>query len=199
MRLRLSTNDWPRGRREISATYRRMFRSAQRSIIIVNSYFLPSYRTMRAIRRASKRGCAVTLLVGAVSDVPLAKAATRHLYKRLLKSGVQIFEYRPAVLHAKVCLVDGQWLNLGSYNLNHLSEFFSVEMNVEVLDKALAEQALSMLDPILAHESDKITAKMSGGFLGFSMHLWDALAYRILRSTRFLFILIGRRPPQAVF
>jgi hypothetical protein len=56
-----------------------------------------------------------------------------------------------------------------------------------------------MLDPILAHESDRITARTSKGLPGFSMHLWDALAYRILRSTRFLFILIGRRPPQAVF
>ncbi|MFM9008550.1 MAG: phospholipase D-like domain-containing protein [Bacteroidota bacterium] len=197
--VRLSTNDLPRGKREISASYKRMFRSAQRELIIVNSYFLPSYRLLRSIRKAAKRGCAVTVLVGSVSDVPLVRAATRHLYSRLLKSGVRVAEYRTGILHAKVCIVDGRWLNLGSYNLNHLSEFFSVESNLEVLDSAFASECRSALMNVIRDESVWVEAVTTEGIRGLLLRILDALAYRLLRSTRHLFLLFGRKPPQAVF
>lgn len=199
MLVRLSTNDLLRGKREISASYKRMFRSAQRELIIVNSYFLPSYRLLRSIRNAAKRGCAVTVLVGAVSDVPLVRSATRHLYSRLLKSGVRVAEYRTSILHAKVCIVDGRWLNLGSYNLNHLSEFFSVELNLEVLDTELASVCRTELMNVIRDESVWVENGSSDGLRGLSLRVLDAFAYRLLRSTRFLFLLLGRKPPQAVF
>jgi cardiolipin synthase len=199
IRVRFSTNDLPRGRREISASYKRMFRSAQRELIIVNSYFLPSYRLLRSIRNAAKRGCAVTVLVGAVSDVPLVRAATRHLYRRLLKSGVRIAEYRTSILHAKVCIVDGRWLNLGSYNLNHLSEFFSVELNLEVLDSEFASGCRTAIMNVIRDESVMVNTRSQDGISGMYLHVLDAISYRLLRSTRYLFLLFGRKPPQAVF
>lgn len=197
--VRLSTNDLPRGRREISASYKRMFRSAQRELIIVNSYFLPSYRLLRSIRKAAKRGCAVTVLVGAASDVPLVRAATRHLYSRLLKSGVHVAEYRTSILHAKVCIVDGRWLNLGSYNLNHLSEFFSVELNLEVLDSEFVSTCRAELMNVIRDESASVNSSSLQGLRGVYLRVMDAIAYRLLRSTRYLFLLLGRKPPQAVF
>ena len=56
-----------------------------------------------------------------------------------MRNGVRIFEYRDTVLHAKVCVVDQQWVSIGSLNLNHLSELLSLEMNLEVLDKSFGE------------------------------------------------------------
>jgi cardiolipin synthase A/B len=67
----------------------------------------------------------------------------------MLRHNIQIYEYQPTVLHAKVSVVDGDWLTVGSYNINDISTFASVELNLEVRDGPLAVQAQGEIDCII--------------------------------------------------
>ncbi|MBK7965788.1 MAG: hypothetical protein IPK10_11225 [Bacteroidetes bacterium] len=134
VKVRMTRNDWIRGKNEISTAYKTMLGNANDEILIFASYFIPSRRLLKILVRASKRGRKVNIVLGKMSDVPFIKPATQYLYDKLLRNGIRIFEYKEAVLHAKACVVDKQWVSIGSLNLNHLSELLSLEMNLEVLD-----------------------------------------------------------------
>ena len=82
----------------------------------------------------------VSLLLAGRCDVPFARAATRSLYRRLLRAGVVIHEWNDSVLHAKVATVDGRRLLVGSFNLDPLS-LANQETLVEVTDTHLVKQA----------------------------------------------------------
>ena len=58
------------------------------------------------------------------------------LYDELLAQGVQIYEYTPAYLHAKVALADDDWATVGSSNIDPLSLLLNLEANVVVRDAA---------------------------------------------------------------
>lgn len=195
VRLRLSVNDWLRGRNDISRAYRHSIRTAQEELTILNSYFIPSVRLLRLMIRASKRGCKVTLLLSAQSDVPVVKAAIRYLYARLLKSGIRIFEYQPAVLHAKVFVADRKWCTIGSHNLNHLSEFFSMEMNVDIDDSTVSGSLAEVLDRLLVEESLEVLPVEFSKTRNRWVRFGDYIAFRSIRATRWLFSLFGRHHP----
>jgi cardiolipin synthase len=61
--------------------------------------------------------------------------AARPIYGALLRAGVEIYEYAPSFLHAKVAVVDGQWSTVGSSNLDPLSLLLAREANVMVQDR----------------------------------------------------------------
>lgn len=195
VRLRLSINDWLRGRNAISASYRNAIRNATHEITILNSYFIPSVRLLRMLTLASKRGCKVRLLLSEQSDVPLVKAAIRYLYARLLRSGVRIFEYQPSVLHAKVFVADRKWCTIGSHNLNHLSEFFSLEMNVDIDDPFVSGSFADELDLLFEQDSKEVVAMEFSRTRTWWNRLCDFLAFRSVRATRWLFSLFSRHHP----
>ena len=54
----------------------------------------------------------------------------------MLARGIEIFEYTPAFLHAKVALADDDWATVGSSNIDPLSLLLNLEANVVVRDAA---------------------------------------------------------------
>jgi len=113
--------------------YLRALARARRGVLFAHSYFLPDERLIRALTAAAQRGVSVTLLLAGTSDVPFVRAATMRLYRRFLDSGVMIYEWSNSVLHAKVAVVDGANVLLGSFNLDPLS-LANLEVLVEVQD-----------------------------------------------------------------
>lgn len=105
---------------------------------LTTPYFVPDEPTVRALCNAAYRGIDVRVLVPAESDVPLAQAAGRFFYGPLLRAGVRIFEYEPAVLHAKTVVVDGAWSLVGSANLDFRSFTLNFELGAVVFDRAFA-------------------------------------------------------------
>jgi cardiolipin synthase len=67
--------------------------------------------------------------------------ASQHVYGHFLRSGVEIYEYYGRRLHAKLLTVDGVYSSIGSFNLDPISHFHNLEMNVSILD---SETAISM-------------------------------------------------------
>jgi len=116
--------------------------NAATSIDLAMGYFYPPGSIMRALKRAVRRGVRVRLLFSRKSDVPMAGWAARGLYGRLLRSGIEVWEYLPTMLHAKLAIVDDTVIT-GSANLDIRSGRINYELVAVVHDPAIAGQARS--------------------------------------------------------
>ncbi|MBK8691133.1 MAG: hypothetical protein IPN17_02195 [Deltaproteobacteria bacterium] len=117
----------------IQQTYLTRIRSAERRVLIANSYFIPDMRVKRALKYAAQRGVEVRVIVPGESDVPAAKYATEWLYTDLIGAGIHIHEWTPGILHSKTLLVD-DWAITGSYNLDYRSFRYNLEANLASTD-----------------------------------------------------------------
>ena len=147
VRLLTSGPGWPHGR--LSHALRADLQRA-RDVHCMAAYFLPPAGIRRALRRVRQRGGAVTLLLGALSDVPVARYAAEHLYARILAGGARLFEYQPQVLHAKLLVMDDT-VYVGSCNLDRRSLNINYELLLRLNWPALAEQARELFAGSLAH------------------------------------------------
>jgi cardiolipin synthase A/B len=150
-------NDWVRRKNQISATYIEMFKNAQWHITILCSYFLPGKIIRRLLKNAAKRGVKIKVITAGPSDIMLAKYAERWMYDWLLRNKIDLYEYQPAVLHAKVAVCDSEWLTIGSYNINDISTYASVELNADVRKPPFALALEQMLDNIIVADCVHIT------------------------------------------
>lgn len=189
MRSRFALNDWFRRKNQIGAGYRAAFQEAKQSITIVASYFLPSHNLRRTLQAAAQRGVRINMLLPGISDVPMAKRATRYLYQWLLRNNIGIYEWHNSILHGKLAVVDQKWTTIGSYNLNALSQYSSIEMNLEVLDKGFSTQVLDNLAPLL-EQSTHITIEYK---LGIPDKFLDWASYTLARWIMLLMFFLVRR------
>jgi cardiolipin synthase A/B len=117
---------------------------------MASAYFLPTWRLRRELRRVVKRGGRVQLMLAGKSDMLLSYLAGRWLYRALLRAGVEVFEYQPQILHAKLIVIDGT-AYLGSANLDTRSLSINYELLVRVTDPELTREAAAMFDADLQH------------------------------------------------
>jgi cardiolipin synthase len=115
--------------------------SARRSIDITTPYFLPDKNLAKDLCHAVERGVRVRILVpGQKSDHWLTRSTSRAGYGKLLQAGAEIYEYEPAMIHAKVMVVDGLWAVVGSTNFDNRSFGLNDEVNLAVCDPELADR-----------------------------------------------------------
>lgn len=143
-------NDWLKRKNEIYDAYITSFTTAKKEIVIVGSYFLPGRRMNNALKKAAKNQVKVKLILAGISDVALSRRATYHIYAALLKNNIELYEWNKTVLHGKAAVVDGHWTTIGSFNLNNLSSYGSLEMNVEIKSTAFSSNYLEHLNEIIA-------------------------------------------------
>ncbi len=190
---RLSANDWLRGQQEISFRLRYAIRHAQRELLIGAAYFVPTAWMLYELRKAARRGVRIRLLLGKYSDVGLALRAARFLYDWVLREGMEIHELKEGILHAKIFVADECWVSVGSYNLNYLSAFTSLELNLDIADAHFAHQAAIELEKILETRCERIDPTTH--FLRQSLldRLGNALAFFLLWATARLVSLFNRK------
>jgi cardiolipin synthase len=111
-----------------------------REVRIMVAYFLPTRQLRHDLRRIARRGGRVQLILPGESDVPLSQLATQSLYRRFLKDGVEIYEYQPQILHAKLMVVDDV-VYAGSSNLDPRSLRINYEMMIRFQNRAMADAA----------------------------------------------------------
>jgi cardiolipin synthase len=118
--------------------------SARRTLDIQTPYLVTDASTEWSLIEAAKRGVKVRLLLeGDITDAKPVKFAGRDGYERLLEQGIEIYEYQPAMMHAKVLVVDGVLSVFGSANLDNRSLELNDELNVAVTSGDLAGRLLA--------------------------------------------------------
>jgi cardiolipin synthase len=132
--VRVRQNDWINRKGQATRTYFQIFHSAKKYICVVCSYVLPDSTLRRQLERAAKRGVEISFVLAGTSDVKVVKTAERYLYRWMFRNKMKLYEYQPAVLHVKMAIADDEILTIGSYNLNNLSAYASVELNLDVRD-----------------------------------------------------------------
>ena len=121
-----------------------------KDIQIVTAYFLPTRKLRRDLRWAARRGARVRLILAGKTDVPISQLAAQFYYRRLLQSGVEIYEYMPQILHAKLMIADGA-VYVGSANLDIRSLKLNYEIMLRLKDEAIAEGARNYFERVLKH------------------------------------------------
>lgn len=155
-------NSRMRWRTALMRSLKRHIRTARKRIHMTNAYFVPRKSVLRHLRQAAQRGVEVILCLPGKTDVTAVQLASRTLYYRLLRSGVRIFEYQPAILHSKTTVIDG-WATVGSHNLNHRSFNHDLEIEVVLTDSESLE-ALQKQFEIDLKNSKEYTLKDLGHF-----------------------------------
>jgi cardiolipin synthase len=132
----------------VQVLYYLAIKAARREIIIQNPYLLPDDESVEAFAEAVKRGVDVRIMVPATTstDSPIVQHASHHLFGRLMKAGVKIFEYKKTLLHQKVIIVDGIWSCIGSTNFDRRALQLNDEVSMGVLDPALAAQLKAVFE-----------------------------------------------------
>jgi cardiolipin synthase A/B len=119
--IQLQSNALLRRRYTIRNAYVRAIKAAEREIIFAHSYFVPDLEIRRALKNARQRGVRIRLLLPGVSDVPIVKRAMEALYAKWFEYGIEVREWRGAMLHLKISVFDGRVFGCGSYNLDDRS------------------------------------------------------------------------------
>jgi len=175
-------NDWLKNKTEVCDAYTNAILRAKKEIVIIGSYFLPGKKMSKALKKASKRGVKITLILAGISDVPLVRRATEHLYTTFLHDHIKIYEWNKSVLHGKAAIVDNQWSTIGSFNLNSLSCYGSIEMNVEIHSSGFAE-ALRLDFNRVINECREVTKSSFEKRANIVNRLADWLSYQTIRTT----------------
>ncbi|HZV35163.1 MAG TPA: phospholipase D-like domain-containing protein, partial [Verrucomicrobiae bacterium] len=138
-----------RGRNPFNRSLRRDLKGA-RNVQIIAAYFLPTWRIRRALLHAAKSGGKVQMILPAKSDVLLSQLACRSLYRRLLRAGVEIYEYQPQILHAKLIIIDDV-VYVGSSNLDPRSLYINYELMLRFRKEKLVAEARALFAANLKH------------------------------------------------
>ena len=153
-----------RQRRSIERAYIEAVLRARERVDLVTPYFYPGQRFRRALFRAAQRGTRVRLLLQGKVDYRFAALAAQVQYDELRRHGVQIYEYTPAFLHAKVALVDGEWATVGSSNIDPLSLLLNLEANVIVQDAHFTRELSQRFDAAIAVSREVTDASRAIGW-----------------------------------
>jgi cardiolipin synthase len=189
--IRLRRNDFIRNFNDIAISYRSAIRQSKKSILLVGGYFLPGGRTRRILKHALQRGVSIDVVISEKSDVHILNYARRYLYAWLIRNGVGVFEYKPSNVHGKVLIVDGKWMSIGSYDLNNLSTYSNIELNVDINDEEFSKDLSSHIQKVMKENCTKVTNESayinSGIFSKFSM--W--ISYRFVKTLFILSVILA--------
>ncbi len=171
--------------------YLKAFGAARRTIVLAHAYFLPDRHVVRSIAAAARRGVEVKLVLAGRSDVALVRPASRRLYRKLLRAGVEISEWSLSVLHAKAAAVDGERLLVGSFNLDPFS-LANLEALAEVGIPRVAQDGESWIRARFA-EGERVTIERIGAGSWLERFLVERIGPLVARAAHLLAQMVLRR------
>jgi cardiolipin synthase len=139
------------------------------------------------MKRAVRRGVRIKLILAGISDVKVAKYAERYMYGWLFRNNIELYEYKPCVLHGKVAVYDRQWATIGSYNVNDISAYASIELNIDVNNAGFAAMLDDSLEKIIHKDCTLITKENFDLHNGILNRAWEQICYSFVRLLFYLF------------
>ncbi|HXC03796.1 MAG TPA: phospholipase D-like domain-containing protein [Bacteroidia bacterium] len=155
--IRFRRNDWIKGKNEIHRSYVEAIIGAEKSITLVASYFLPGRLFRKLLKEAVAKGVRIRIILAGKSDLAIIPLAEKYLYYFYLQNKIEIYEWDNSVMHGKAMTVDGMWTTIGSYNLNNLSHYLSIELNADITDQHFVDVFDKHLDEIISTKCKAVT------------------------------------------
>jgi cardiolipin synthase len=149
--------------------------SARKSITITNPYFVLDEPLTTALTAAKARGVTVRILLPGAIDHAIVRQASRAQFGPLLRAGIELYEYRAALLHAKTMVVDGVWATVGSTNLINRSFAMDDELNLVIYDAGIGSQLEQAFTEDLRHAKRVDAEKWARR--GIDQRLLEVLSY----------------------
>jgi cardiolipin synthase len=117
--------------------------AAKKHIRLEHSYFVPDDLALEALLKARARGVEIEIITPGNIDANIVRNASRTLWPQLMRAGVKIYEYHPAMLHCKIMIVDDAFVTCGSVNFDERSFDINDESNMNVLDTAFTARMIA--------------------------------------------------------
>ncbi len=141
------TSSPAQGGESVRLMYLLSIASAQRSVRLSASYFVPDSLSVVTIVSARERGVEVEIIVpGEHIDAKVTGTASRGRWGPLLEAGVRIYQYAPTMYHCKVMIVDDLWVSVGSTNFDNRSFSLNDEANLNILDPEFAAEQVKVFE-----------------------------------------------------
>lgn len=157
MQAQVFTSSPGGGSESMQLMYLLALASAERSVRLSMSYFVPDGVAMDTLISAMQRGVRVQIILpGPHMDVEVVRRASRASWGRLLAAGAEIYEFQPAMYHCKVMIVDERFVSVGSTNFDNRSFAVNDEANLNVLDADFAHRQVAIFEADLA-QSRRVT------------------------------------------
>ena len=147
----------------------------------------------RSIRQAVNRGVRVKVIMAGKSDLVVAKNAERFLYDWLLRNKVEIYEYQNNILHGKIAVCDGEWLTIGSYNVNDISAFASIELNLDIRNAEFVTGVRQTIDEIIKNDCVRVTPADFGKTRNIFTQFYRWFSFQFIHQVFHLFTFYFRR------
>lgn len=186
VRIRIRQNDRKIGKIQVTRSYYQLIREATESITIVGGYFLPGIKARWLLKKASERGVVIKLIIAENSDVGIMRNAMLYLYDWLLRNGIRIYEYVPSNVHGKVIIADRKMISIGSCDMNTLSAYSNIELNLDIDDIAIAIRLNKELENIITRDCKAVAPNIFRIKSNWRKRLLRWISYRIVKS---LFVL----------
>lgn len=107
---------------------------AEKSICVMNPYFVPTFSILEAFKIAALSGIEVNLVLPKKSDSKIATYSMYSYFESLLNAGVHIY-LRDDFSHSKVIFIDDEVTSIGSTNFDCRSFEHNYEINAIIYDK----------------------------------------------------------------
>jgi cardiolipin synthase len=131
---------------------------ARERISIITPYFIPDEMIVKALCMAARRGVAVTIVVPARSNHPVADFARRSFLRQISEAGARICFFEPSMLHGKVIIIDRETAITGSMNMDMRSMFLNYEIAVMVQDASLISGLEAWIEKLVARSDNGVPA-----------------------------------------
>ena len=155
------------------ACFSELIHCARDELVITTPYFIPDEQLLFALTSAGRRKVRTLMLFPKRNDSRIVAAASRSYYKDLIDAGVEIYEFRPGLLHAKTMVVDRRIGLIGSANLDRRSFELNFENNILFDDRSFASELRTRQDEYLA-QCDRVTQDEVASY-GIALRLWQNL------------------------
>jgi cardiolipin synthase len=155
------------------AAFAELIHSAREELVVTTPYFVPDEQLLFALTSAARRGVRTVMIIPQRCDSRVVAATAESYFEDLIKAGIELYEYRRGLLHAKTMVADRKIGLIGSANLDRRSFELNFENNILFADVAFAAVVGARQSEYLA-DSDRITADDVAAFT-IGRRLWQNL------------------------
>jgi cardiolipin synthase len=147
MKMQMFMSSPAGGSESMRLMYLMAITAAELSIDIEAAYFIPDELMSRELIKARSRGVRIRILLPDKHiDSETVRIATKRAWGPLLKSGVEIHEYDPTMLHCKMLIFDHYMVSVGSTNFDMRSFELNDEASLNVYDPKFANRMTEVFE-----------------------------------------------------